>query len=58
MNTLIKSNEKQLNDFENDIITKEKHIKVTIEDIGKENENNPFNSSIIEDSMVIRFHKF
>ncbi len=52
MHGLIQANEKQLNDFESDVSTKEKHIKITFEDLGEGNENNPFNSSIIEDSMV------
>ena len=53
MHGLIQTNEKQLSDFENDIKSKEKHVRVTIEDLGRENENNPFNSSIIEESMVL-----
>ena len=52
MNILIQSNENQLIDFENNVKSKEKHVKLTVEDLLRENENNPFTSSIIEESMV------
>ena len=58
MNSLISKHGKQLDDFENDIKTKEKHVKVTPEDLGKDSENNPFNASIIEESMVEIHIKF
>ena len=52
MNMLIQNNENQLIDFENNVKSKEKHVKLTVEDLLRENENNPFTSSIIEESMV------
>ncbi len=51
MNSLILSNEKQLNALEGDTKAKEKRVKVTPEDL-EGNDNNPFNSSIIEESIV------
>jgi len=52
MQKLLIANETVLTEFERDILSKEKHIKLSIEDLGKVNSNNPFNSSIIEESMV------
>jgi len=51
-NSLIQSNESQIKEFEGNLKSKEKHVKMTVEDLWNENENNPFTSSILEESMV------
>jgi len=53
LNTLIKTNDKQLVDFEGNIKNKERHVKIDVKELCQENENNPFTSSIIDDSIVL-----
>ena len=49
----VKHNTNELSEFTSSINNKEKHMKISIEDLEKVNKNNPFATSIIDDSMVI-----
>ena len=49
----VKHNTNELSEFTSSINNKEKHMKISIDDLEKVNKNNPFATSIIDDSMVI-----